>query len=81
MLKAQRDELSQYLRPEHPEIIAMNEAIARAGNLLDIFRQQSQEQLKNRQHTSRSGRCKILEEIQIKEWELKAVDASKKLAD
>jgi len=79
MLKAQRDELGQYLRPKHPKIIAMNEEIARQENLLDIFRQQSQEQLKNRQHTL-EVQMQNLEE-QIHEWELKAVDTSKKLAD
>jgi capsular exopolysaccharide synthesis family protein len=79
MLKARRDELSQYLRPKHPKIIAMNEEIARQENLLDIFRQQSQEQLKNRQHTL-EVQMQNLEE-QIHEWELKAVDTSKKLAD
>lgn len=79
MLKAQRDELSQFLRPKHPKIIAMNGEIARQENLLDIFRQQSQEQLKNRQHTL-EVEIQNLEE-QIKEWELKAVDTSKKLAD
>ena len=79
MLKAQRDELSQYLRPKHPKIIAMNEEIARQENLLDIFRQQSQEQLKNRQHTL-EVQMQNLEE-QIHEWELKAVDTSKKLTD
>ena len=79
MLKAQRDELSQFLRPKHPKIIAMNEEIARQENLLDIFRQQSQEQLKNRQHTLEVQMQNL--EAQIREWELKAVDTSKKLAD
>jgi len=79
MLKAQRDELSLYLRPKHPKIIAMNEEIARQENLLDIFRQQSQEQLKNRQHTLEVQMQNLA--AQIHEWELKAVETSKKLAD
>jgi polysaccharide biosynthesis transport protein len=79
MMNAQRDQLGQYLRPKHPKIIAMNEEIARQENLLNIFREQSQEQLKKRQHTLEVQVQNL--ENQIKEWELKAVDASKKLAD
>src|SRR5712671_201157 len=79
MLNAQRDELAKFLRPKHPKIIAMNEQVARQENLLNIFREQSQEQLRNRGHTI-EVQIQNLQD-QIKEWELKAVDVSKKLAD
>jgi capsular exopolysaccharide synthesis family protein len=78
LLKAQRDELSQYMRPKHPDIIALDEEIARQQRLLEIFQEQSQEQLRNHQHIVEAEVQDL--EIQIKEWELKAVEASKKLS-
>jgi capsular exopolysaccharide synthesis family protein len=79
LLKAKRDELSEYLWPKHPDIIALNEEIARQEKLLEVFQEQSQEQLKNRQHILEMEIAGI--ETQIREWELKAVDVSKKLSD
>jgi capsular exopolysaccharide synthesis family protein len=78
LLKAQRDELSQYMRPKHPDIIALDDEIARQQRLLEIFQEQSREQLRNHQHIV-EAQIKDLES-QIKEWELKAVEASKKLS-
>jgi capsular exopolysaccharide synthesis family protein len=79
LLKAKRDDLSQFLRPKHPDIIALNEEIASQEKLLEIFKVQSQEQLTNRRHTLELE-IKDLES-QIEEWNAKAVDTSKKLAD
>jgi capsular exopolysaccharide synthesis family protein len=79
LLKAKRDELSEYLRPKHPDIVSLNEEIARQEKLLEVYQEQSQEQLKNRQHTLEVEIAGI--EKQIEEWELKAVEVSKKLSD
>jgi polysaccharide biosynthesis transport protein len=78
MLKAQREDLSQYMRPKHPDIIALDEEIARQQRLMKVFEEQSREQLGNHQHIV-EAEVKDLE-IQIKEWEFKAVEASKKLS-
>jgi capsular exopolysaccharide synthesis family protein len=79
MLKARRDELAQYLKPKHPDLIAINDEIASQERILDIFQAQSQEQLKNRQHTLELE-IKDLES-QVTEWEVKALDASKRLSE
>jgi capsular exopolysaccharide synthesis family protein len=79
LLNAQRDELAQVLKPKHPDMIAINNEIANQEKLLQIFQGQSQEQLKNRQHTLEL-QIKDLES-QVAEWELKALEASKKLAE
>jgi polysaccharide biosynthesis transport protein len=48
LMKAEMQDLAQYLRPRHPKMIAMNEDIARRERLLEIYRQQGSEQLENR---------------------------------
>ena len=79
LLKAQRDELSKNMRPKHPDIIALDDEIERQQTLLGVFEEQSQEQMRNRQHVV-EAEIKDLES-QIKEWESKAIEASKRLAD
>jgi capsular exopolysaccharide synthesis family protein len=79
LLKSQLTELSQYLRPAHPKIIAINKEINHQEKLLDIFKGQSQEHLQDTQHTLEVEIQNL--QASIKEWELKAVDVSKKLAD
>jgi capsular exopolysaccharide synthesis family protein len=79
LLKSQLAELSQYLRPAHPKIIAINKEIDHQEKLLDIFRGQSQEHLQDTRHTLEVEIQNL--QASIKEWELKAVDVSKKLAD
>lgn len=79
LLKAQREELGEFLRPKHPKIIALGEEIARMEKLLAIFRQQTQEQLEDRKHTLdlQIQNCKG----EIKEWEAKSLEISKKMSD
>lgn len=79
LLKARRDELAQVLRPKHPDMIALNDEIASQEKLLQIFQGQSQEQLRNRQHTLELE-IKDLEN-QVAEWQLNALDASRKLSE
>ena len=79
LLKAQRDELGEFLRPKHPKIIALGEDIANKEKLLAIFRQQTQEQLEDRKHTLelQIQNC----EGEIKVWEAKSLEISKKMSD
>jgi len=78
-LKARRDEVSKYLVPEAKDLVNLNKEIARQEKLLDIYRQQSEEQLRNRQHTLELQVQDLTD--QVKEWEKKALDVSKKLSD
>jgi polysaccharide biosynthesis transport protein len=79
LMKAQRDDLGKFLRPKHPKIIALNEDIDRMEQLLDIFRGQTKDQLKDREHTLIVQIGNLEKEIEI--WEVKTVDISKKMAD
>lgn len=79
LMKAQRDDLGKFLRPKHPKIIALNEDIDRMEKLLDIFRGQTKDQLQDREHTL-EVQIKNLES-DIKVWEVKTVQVSKKMAD
>lgn len=45
LLKADRDRLSKYLLPKHPKIVKLDEQIAHAQKLLDVYSQQSHEKI------------------------------------
>lgn len=77
--EAEMQEWSEYLKPRHPRMVAFNEDITRREKLLEIFKQQSLEQLENRRD-SISLQTENLDE-QIKEWEVKSLDVSKKMAE
>jgi capsular exopolysaccharide synthesis family protein len=79
LLKADQKEMGQYLQSKHPKMIAMDEEIARHQILLDIYREQGIEQLESRTN-SLALQIKNLQR-EVKEWNLKALDTSKKLAE
>ena len=64
LMKADLEEMSRYLRPKHPKVIAMKEEIVRREELLKIFRTQGEEQLQGRK-----GMLAL--EIQVLEKEVK----------
>ncbi|MCX6903509.1 MAG: hypothetical protein NTW03_08535, partial [Verrucomicrobia bacterium] len=65
MQKAEQKELSEYLRPQHPRLLALNEEILRREKLLEGYRQQSKAEIENKKATL---------EVQIKELEREAKD-------
>ena len=77
-LTAQRDEMGKYLRPKHPDMIAINDEIAKQEKLLDIYKGQSQDQLNHQQHILTLQISDT--ESNITDWQAKAIDASQKLA-
>jgi capsular exopolysaccharide synthesis family protein len=79
LLKAKRANLSEYLRPKHPDIVALDDEIANQEKLLEVFKGQSQEQLQNLRHSLELEINDLGN--QIAEWNGKAMDTSKKLAD
>ena len=79
LARADLQDLEQYLRPNHPKVVAMKDEIARRERLLDIFRRQGGEQLENRKG-SLALQIQNLE-AEISEWTLKALDASRKTAE
>src|SRR5437868_3803846 len=78
LLKAERDTLSQDLRPRHPKIIKLNDEISKQEKLIELFRSDAFEKLETR----RKSIGKQMENLQgnIKEWEVKALDLSQSLA-
>jgi len=78
-LKAERDDLARYLRPKHPSMVVLADAISKGEKLIDTFRVQSVETLKTRRESIR---------LQIenlggvaKQWEAKALDLSRRIAE
>ncbi len=79
VLKSELKELSQFLKYKHPKIVALNEDIARRERLLEIFRQQSAEELESRKQ---SLALQIQNtERDVKESEVKNLEISRKSAE
>jgi succinoglycan biosynthesis transport protein ExoP len=79
LLRADRQEMSQYLRPKHPRMVAMDEEIARRERVLEIFRQQGTEQLESRK-IALAMQIQTLEKT-VGEWEARTLEASLKTAE
>ena len=45
LYKADRDHYAEFLKPKHPQMVALDREIEKLGRMLDIYRQQSVEQL------------------------------------
>ena len=79
LLKADQQDLGQYLRPKHPKMVALSEEISRRERLLEIFRQQSTEQLDSRKQ-SLVLQIQNLEQ-ELKDWESRALEIQRKSAE
>ena len=79
VLKSELKELGEVLKPKHPKMIALNEDIARRERLLDIYRQQSAEELETRKQ-SLGLQIKSMEK-DVKEWEVKNLEISRRSAE
>ncbi len=79
LLKADQQDLAQFLRPRHPKMIAMAEEIARRERLLEIFRQQSAQQLENRKASLALQIANLEKDVQ--QWDARTLDISRKCAE
>ena len=79
LLKADQQELAQYLRPKHPKMIAMKKDIARREKLLKILRSQGDEQLKSKKELL--GLEIQVVEKDLKEWDAKTLEIQEKAAE
>jgi succinoglycan biosynthesis transport protein ExoP len=79
LLKFKRDELSEFLRPTHPKMVKLNEDIAVQEKLVQVSRDESLRRLADRRKALELE-IKNLEKASA-EWDVKAVDASRKMAD
>ena len=79
MLKFQREEMGKFMRPEHPKMVKLDEEIARAEKLIDVYRGQSREQ---RAAAKDALEVKIQSvEGAIHEWEGRVMDANSRLTE
>jgi succinoglycan biosynthesis transport protein ExoP len=78
LLKLDREKFAKYMRPEPPKIVKLDEDIAHAQKLIEVYRQQNHEQIAA---TRRALQIKI-DNLQqsIKESEAKVSDANERLA-
>jgi Mrp family chromosome partitioning ATPase len=79
LLKAEQEDLAQYLRPKHPRMLALAEEIARRERLLAIFRQQSALQLENRKESLQLQIANL--EHEVKDWDARALEISRRGAE
>jgi len=79
LLKAQRGELSRFLRPLHPKILKLNEQIATQEKLVQISRDEALKQLAHRRQAIELQVQNL--EAAFKEWDAKAIESSRKMAD
>jgi len=77
--QTQLDELSINLKAQHPKIQALKEDIARLQRLLEIYKIQGMAELKSRQDGIQV-RLANSENLR-KEWEKKALDSTRKIAE
>jgi len=79
MLKAQRDKLSQTLRPKHPKIAKLNADIERGEHLLQMYQSQTRDQL----GATRQALQMRVDNVQgsIREWERKVIEANARIAE
>ena len=78
-LEAQLREFSTYLKPRHPKIITLTSEVGRMRNLLKIYEEDA---LANLEERKRILRAKIENlEFVIADWESKALENSRKLAE
>jgi len=79
LLRAKREELLQSLRPSHPKILKLDEDIAEQEKIVEVFKRQSLAQMANRREALALQIANL--EASAAEWEQKALDASRKMAD
>lgn len=79
LMNAQLEELSAYLKPKHPKIMQLREDISRQDKLLEIYRQQSIEQVQERKK-SLSLQIENTRKS-IADWQAKALESSRVMAE
>jgi capsular exopolysaccharide synthesis family protein len=78
LLKADQDRYAAYLKPKHPQMIALSREIERLGQVLDIYRQQSVEQLDAKKSAMALQITNL--DNQTKQWGVENLDLSRKSA-
>jgi capsular exopolysaccharide synthesis family protein len=78
-LTAQRDDFAKVLRPQHPTMLDLNQRIDEEQRLIESLRNQGVDEMKIREESLRLE-IENLEKT-ITEWEAKAVEVGRRMAD
>jgi capsular exopolysaccharide synthesis family protein len=78
LLKADQKRYGEYLKPKHPQMVALSREIERLGETLDIYRQQSVEQLDAKKNAMMLQITNL--ENQTKLWGAQNLELSRKSA-
>ena len=90
LLQADQQELGRYLRTNHPKMVAMSEEITRREQLLQIFRQQGEEQVQSKKAALAielaNKKAVMALEIQnlekdVQQWDAKTLEIQGKTAE
>ena len=79
LLKAEYDDLAKSLRPKHPRMIGLQEEISRRERLLQIFREQTAQQLATRNELL--GLQISTLEKEVRDWDTRALEISWRSAE
>lgn len=79
MLQAEREKLSKYFRPKHPDIVRLDADIERARKLIELYQSQTREQLSVDRQAVAMKVSNV--EDSIREWEGKVVLANTQIAE
>lgn len=79
LLQAERDKLSKYFRPKHPDIVKLDAEIDRTKKTIDLYQSQVQEQLVIQRQALAMKISNV--EGSIQEWEGKVVQANARIAE
>jgi len=79
LLKAKREELLEFLRPSHAKILKLDDSVAEQEKIIEVFKRQSLSQMGSRREALGLQITNL--ESSVAEWEGKALDASRKMAD
>lgn len=79
MLKIERADLAENLREEHPKLIKLDEKIARAEQLIEVFQQQTTEQLQDTREAL-ERKMETMEGL-ITRWEDRVVELNRRYGE
>ena len=78
LLETNRDRYAQYLKPKHPQMMTLTREIDQLGQMLDIYKQQSVEQLDAKKSAMALQITNL--DNQTKQWGLENLELSRKSA-
>jgi polysaccharide biosynthesis transport protein len=78
-IKAQQEEMSQYLRPKHPKMIALDEEVARRERLLKMYKDESADKLEGYKNSLKLQIANLQKDVD--EWDAKTLEIGRKTAE